>query len=256
MLSVLYALLEGLSRELGIERTDIKGCLFRTYENGFMLYSLILYDAVAGGAGHVRRIVTQDGAILRRVLQRAYDVVNGCSCGSSCYKCLRNYFNQKIHDQLDRTKAAAFLRLWLGELNPAPAETETEAGNAEADASASELTPEEDFGINMRESAWKDIWKTVAGQTAGGTEERQRLESIAGSAELFAGKEKPYYDCEFTANGEDCFCDLLWPKSRVLFFTSENRESYEAATAAAWRSFYAGDGDLTAQLIADALKEE
>lgn len=93
-------------------------------------------------------------------------------------------------------------------------------------------------------------------KTAGGTEERQRLESIAGSAELFAGKEKPYYDCEFTANGEDCFCDLLWPKSRVLFFTSENRESYEAATAAAWRSFYAGDGDLTAQLIANALKEE
>ena len=30
MLSVLYALLEGLSREMGIERTDIKGCLFRT----------------------------------------------------------------------------------------------------------------------------------------------------------------------------------------------------------------------------------
>lgn len=256
MLSVLYALLEGLSRELGIERTDIKGCLFRTYENGFMLYSLILYDAVAGGAGHVRRIVTQDGAILRRVLQRAYDVVNGCSCGSSCYKCLRNYFNQKIHDQLDRTKAAAFLRLWLGELSPAPAETEAEAGNAEAGVSAPEPTLEEDFGINMCESAWKEIWKTVAAQTVGGTEERQRLESITGSADLFAGKEKPYYDCEFTVNGEDCFCDLLWPKSRVLFFTGENRESYETAKAAAWRSFYAGDGDLTAQHIADALKEE
>lgn len=38
---------------MGIERTDIKGCLFRTVVEGTMVYSLILYDAVAGGAGHV-----------------------------------------------------------------------------------------------------------------------------------------------------------------------------------------------------------
>ena len=122
MLSVLYALLEGLSREMGIERTDIKGCLFYTSSNGFMVYSLVLYDAVAGGAGHVRRIVTDDGAAFQRVLKRAISVVDGCDCDSSCYRCLRNYYNQKIHDLLSRKQASSFLHHWLGDMHAVPAD--------------------------------------------------------------------------------------------------------------------------------------
>ena len=118
MLSVLYALLEGLSREMGIERTDIKGCLFRTYEKGQMLFSIVLYDAVAGGAGHVRRLVSIDGKAFQRVLRAAYEIVKNCDCGSSCYKCLRNYYNQKIHDVLDRKLAEGFLQSWLGNMVP------------------------------------------------------------------------------------------------------------------------------------------
>ena len=116
MLSVLYALLEGLSREMGIERTDIKGCLFHTAAEGTMVYSVILYDAVAGGAGHVRRIAAEDGAALQAVLKRALSIVDGCGCDSSCYHCLRNYYNQKIHDNLNRKKAAAFLEQWVGQM--------------------------------------------------------------------------------------------------------------------------------------------
>jgi hypothetical protein len=118
MLSVLYALLEGLSREMGIERTDIKGCLFRTYIDGIMVYSIVLYDAVAGGAGHVRRIVTKDGDAFQRVLQKSLSIVDSCDCDCSCYKCLRNYYNQKIHDSLDRKRAAEFLKKWAGEMVP------------------------------------------------------------------------------------------------------------------------------------------
>ncbi len=120
MRSVLYALLEGLSREMGIERTDIKGCWFRTQEQGFPLFSLILYDAVAGGAGHVRRLVTKDGVAFQHVLRKAHRVVSNCDCGSSCYKCLRNYYNQRIHDDLDRMKASAFLENWIGLMEPIP----------------------------------------------------------------------------------------------------------------------------------------
>lgn len=116
MLSVLYALLEGLSREMGIERTDIKGCLFRTISKGEMIYSVVLYDAVAGGAGHVRRIASEDGAALQAVLRQALAIADGCGCDSSCYHCLRNYYNQKIHDRLDRKKAAAFLKQWIGRM--------------------------------------------------------------------------------------------------------------------------------------------
>ncbi len=123
MLSVLYALLEGLSREMGIERTDIKGCLFYTSVDGCMIFSVVLYDAVAGGAGHVRRIVTADGQAFQRVLAKAISVVDNCDCDSSCYRCLRNYYNQKIHDNLNRNQASAFLHQWVGNMNPLPMET-------------------------------------------------------------------------------------------------------------------------------------
>lgn len=122
MLSVMYALLEGLSRTLAIERTDLKGCLHRTGSNGKLLYSVILYDAVAGGAGHVRRLVTDDGQIFAQVLRSAYKVVADCDCEPSCYRCLRNYYNQRIHDQLDRNAAKEFLTYWLGK--PSVAEIE------------------------------------------------------------------------------------------------------------------------------------
>ena len=73
-----------------------------------MIFSVVLYDAVAGGAGHVRRIVTADGQAFQRVLAKAISVVDNCDCDSSCYRCLRNYYNQKIHDNLNRNQASAY----------------------------------------------------------------------------------------------------------------------------------------------------
>ena len=127
ILSVMYALLEGLSRELDIERTDLKGCLHLKNCSGKLLYSIILYDAVAGGAGHVRRLVTDDGKAFSRVLHSAYKVVADCDCEPSCYRCLRNYYNQRIHDLLDRNAAKAFLSHWLGE--PSVVEIEYEVAD-------------------------------------------------------------------------------------------------------------------------------
>lgn len=114
MLSVLYAMLEGVSQTLGIERNDIKGCLYRVSSLQGMTYSLVLYDAVAGGAGHVRRLVTQDGVQFAKVLEKAYLIVDTCSCDTSCYQCLRNYYNQMIHDQLNRQEARDFLSPLIG----------------------------------------------------------------------------------------------------------------------------------------------
>lgn len=102
MLSVLYALLEGLSREMGIERTYIKGCLFSTNIDVIIVYSIVLYEAVAVGTKHIRHIVTENGDAFQRVLKKALSIVTNCDSDSSCYKCLRNYCNQKIYDNLTR----------------------------------------------------------------------------------------------------------------------------------------------------------
>lgn len=118
MLSVMYALLEALSSVLDIERNDIKGCLHKVVYNGSLIYSIVLFDSVAGGAGHVRRLVTEDGEQFRKVVEKAIDITKGCNCSPSCYSCLRNYYNQKIHDKLNRKYAYDFLENFAGNLEP------------------------------------------------------------------------------------------------------------------------------------------
>ena len=101
MLSVMYALLKAVSDVLDIERTDIKGCLHKVRFERSMVYEIVLYDAVAGGAGHVRRLVTDDCSVFQKVIQEAIRLTKGCNCNPSCYNCLRNYYNQTIHDKLN-----------------------------------------------------------------------------------------------------------------------------------------------------------
>ena len=110
MLSVMYALLNSFAHELNIERRDIKACLTYKISNGRTEHKIIIYDAVPGGAGHSRRLVTEDGEVLKAVIKRAINLLDSCECSPSCYRCLRNYENQKIHEILNRENALSFLK--------------------------------------------------------------------------------------------------------------------------------------------------
>jgi len=108
-LSLLYALLEGASRQLGIPRDDLDGTLYPYRKD--LAPALMLFDNVPGGAGHVRHILDR----IDEVLQASYDVVAHCTCGpeTSCYECLRNYYNQYCHDRLSRGVARDILSSYL-----------------------------------------------------------------------------------------------------------------------------------------------
>lgn len=110
LLSVMYALLNSFANELNIERRDIKACLTYKKTGGKMEHKIIIYDAVPGGAGHSRRFATEDGIVLNAVIKRAIGLLKSCQCEPSCYRCLRNYENQKIHEILDREKTLNFLQ--------------------------------------------------------------------------------------------------------------------------------------------------
>ena len=62
--------------------------------------------------------VTEDGRCFRQVVEKAIAITKGCNCSPSCYSCLRNYYNQKIHDLLNRKYAYDFLENYYGELEP------------------------------------------------------------------------------------------------------------------------------------------
>jgi len=106
-LSVLYAILEGISSYFTIERKDISGCLYVSYEHRILHTTFVLFDTVPGGAGHVGRIAAGGKEALNGILKEAYRIVSECTCGGengdgACYSCLCNYENQRQHDKLNR----------------------------------------------------------------------------------------------------------------------------------------------------------
>jgi ATP-dependent helicase YprA (DUF1998 family) len=102
--STLYALLAA-TPSIGIAAGDVDGTL-RSNGPG-RAPSLIIFDTVPGGAGHVRRFVAR----FEELTSAALRLVRDCECGegTSCYACLRSYSNQSRHDDLARSAAAQIL---------------------------------------------------------------------------------------------------------------------------------------------------
>ena len=113
-LSFLYAFLEGVSIALGIERTDIDGVL--EFNLDMQSYDILLYDNVPGGAGHVKRLLSKDAIV--GSLKASLDKVSKecCDENTSCYNCLRNYYNQSYHNKLVRKLARNFINRLLREI--------------------------------------------------------------------------------------------------------------------------------------------
>lgn len=109
--SVLTAILQGIADTLQIARDNITGQVFGGVVGGFA--SLVLVDAVPGGAGYASLIARN----MEQVLAKSLQIAAECECGpeTSCYQCLRTYSNQRWHDQLSRGAAAQYLgNLLLG----------------------------------------------------------------------------------------------------------------------------------------------
>ena len=108
--SLLYALIEGASVSLDIDRRELGGAIWGYSDTKI---SLVIYDTVPGGAGHVKKI---QSSILDTLEGALYKVSGQCGCGeeTSCYGCLRNYDNQKYHDTMSRKGAKSYLDLLLG----------------------------------------------------------------------------------------------------------------------------------------------
>jgi hypothetical protein len=74
-------------------------------------YIFILFDNTPGGSGYVKSVY--DDHSFKLMVSRATALVRECACGgkggdSACYSCLRNYSNQRVHDDLKRGLALRF----------------------------------------------------------------------------------------------------------------------------------------------------
>lgn len=114
--SLTYALLAAAAQIIDVPRSELDG-LFRPLQDSntnTVTAEIIIYDNVPGGAGYSKRIANH----FSEILERAYQLVELCSCGSSCYDCLRTYTNQVFHHELDRHLVSKFLRPIVERLKP------------------------------------------------------------------------------------------------------------------------------------------
>ena len=114
-ISFMYAFLEGISNALGIERNDIDGILELNLKQHS--YDILIYDNVPGGAGHVKRLMDKKAIV--DSLTAAYKKVSQKCCdeNTSCYNCLRNYYNQSYHSKLQRRYAREIVESLLREID-------------------------------------------------------------------------------------------------------------------------------------------
>lgn len=206
-LSVLYAILEGISAAYNIERNDIGGILYST--NPAKPHCLILYDTVPGGAGHVKRL--KNDSELHEVLLSAHKKVsqNCCSEDVSCYHCLRTYQNQRLHKHIKRGLARETIEKMI-DLIMREKERFTVTG------------PDYDFSIfDLEEFAESGILTETDG-----TLWKRLLHEI--KAQGAATPNGCGYSLKGEKSGTIYSADFMWEKEQILLFTISNLSSYEA----------------------------
>ena len=274
-LSLLYGIMRGICSQLNIEQDDISGCVqyFRNEDTGNGCYALIYYDRTPGGAGHVKRL--SDPNMLKAALIETLKLMKQCDCGgaemdTSCYGCLRTYYNQKHHDQLKRGYVVKFLEMILGKNAVRDDEKDPEEKDAEPEivirpAEKTVKTPENlklsviQEGMNLNSQTWEDIWEYMMDEDPE-PEEEQFYQFLLDHADELTDAEKPFkgdnqLKDKRQVNSSVISCNMMWKKKRIMLFTSENENDYRTAEHADWNRVYTMDGEAGARELIEMLKE-
>jgi len=105
--SLAYALQKAVCDLIDLDAFDI-GVSWRWLGNnsdGPARSEIVLYDNTPGGAGFVSECESN----WQDVVLKARELSENCNCDSACYNCIKNYYNQTYHEQLDIKGVVAFL---------------------------------------------------------------------------------------------------------------------------------------------------
>ena len=83
-------------------------------------WSIVLFDTMPGGTGYLSKLVRNEAVGLKQAAAAILTRLESCSCHSSCHRCLREFWNQRVHDRLNRFEVISTLRrIAEGEATPA-----------------------------------------------------------------------------------------------------------------------------------------
>ena len=240
-LSFLYTFLEGISIALGIERNDIDGVLEMNLE--YESYDILLYDNVPGGAGHVKRMLGRDAVIgsLRAGLEKINQEC--CDENTSCYSCLRNYYNQSYHNILQRKLAIDVVRQLLSELKNVSETYRSERWDRNVGVRSSDkmkLVLGKD-GRNPGNESAEEIWEDLL-EDCFDEDEISLIEKIKESSPEYIAR--PYYSktIEIEETSEKFVANLIWDSKQVILFLNDAYDDYLVAQKTGWDVFCTKDG--------------
>ena len=242
--SVLYAILEGASKALDINRSDISGCVTEKGE-------LVLFDDTAGGSGFVKNIYKNFNDVILAARNKVSGQC-GCTPETSCYGCLRNYSNQFFHDKLSRGLALNYLDCLL---------------NYEVEKKVEE--PKKNTDLNHETIGLKTFDFDIPDTSSEPDVMTQLISArdCADDASVKAGYNRlidaiTSLKLEKCVSGEklptkekDLWPDLFWGKSHVALFTPEYKKQYDILKKYNWYC-YIVDENIDADLVISHIKEE
>lgn len=241
--TILYSLLEGLSHCLNIDRKELSGCIqyYRDENSIGGNYAYVLFDNTPGGAGYVRQL--ENPQLIAKMIKAAYKVVNSCNCGSACYSCLCNYYNQKQHDILNRNYAKRFYEELLCGQADIHIERIDEEIAADYESEDVEKNAEEANRVRLdlcgkgRTITGNDVWEELL-EDCDESEELliNHLRDAVGSEKICDCIYGEYFRLPELGKTE-FFASAVWPEKNVMLFLEECVEDYCSAKKSNWKCY-------------------
>jgi replicative superfamily II helicase len=105
------ALLLGVRETLQAGRGDL--AWFERRQRGEPV-SLVLYDTMPGGTGYIPKLFADGAEGFKAAALEAGHRLGICTCTDSCHRCLRDFWNQRNHELLNRFEVLATLQRLAG----------------------------------------------------------------------------------------------------------------------------------------------
>ena len=258
--SVLYSLLEGLSKALNIDRKELAGCIqwYRDKSTPEGNFGCILFDNTPGGAGYVRKLQNKD--VFIRMLTYGKNIVENCNCGgeakdTACYSCLCNYYNQRQHDKLKRKYAIDFYNELSKDNHIVEKMEEIKLDNQKIDISeVNKVTKEAkiefcDKGRYIEGDSITEIWEELL-EDCEDDKDKLFIQSIVRKTKKLNVAKPTYYKetVKNLDNGDEIEVDEIWKDLKIMLFLSDNYDNYNKAQKTGWTCFCSKD-DIVDELI-------
>lgn len=105
-LSLSEAMVLAAGSLLDVEFNDLKGGYRLRYTDDRVYVDIFLFDSLSSGAGYSSMLTDK----IPELVQETYKVLQcKTNCTTACHDCLKHYWNQRVHNRLDRHAAKQLL---------------------------------------------------------------------------------------------------------------------------------------------------